>query len=255
MAPEQEKKPDLSGYRSSFRLLGNCPNCRAEDTIVQPDIKEVICENCQTSWPDWLNLVWEEKEKGNKLIPVGVERQCYSGQEYGVCLTWPSTRLKEVPNCGLIASVLNAALIKRFKMDVCFATEGGVQGVYKGEYIELRNAYDSLGLVVDQHYRQGPGLVKILDFYERMLRLTFEEEFRVGQKKFYRGQILKCPPEEQTTEKTWEVLIGVLVKVRNRQFAQDVIKTITNASPLAQPYFRGLNTQEIVDFFVPPKIG
>lgn len=255
MSPEHKTELFPEGV-GNLRVLGNCSACDAQDTIVrQPgetfkEWKQAGCESCGTIWPDWLALVWEQRNKGNNLIPVGIERLSTYG---GVRVIFP----REIPHSGLVTSVFNAALIARFNLGVCFATEGGVQGRYKGSYIELRNHYDNLGLWNERaEYSRGKEVVEILDFYRQLVGLLLEEDFTVGKKHYRRGEILRLPEEEQTTEKTWEILVAILIKARSRKFAQKVIKELVanSSNPFSAPYLRGLTPEEIVKFFVPPPL-
>lgn len=110
------------------RLLGKCPECKTEDEIIQVPYKEdfsnyskVRCKTCETTWSDWLELMFIEREKGNQLIPVEVRRH----ENYSVELLWP--RKDEVPHNSLITTILNSALMTKFGLRVCFATEGGLK--------------------------------------------------------------------------------------------------------------------------------
>lgn len=246
-----------------MRLIGKCPNCGNEDTIRQfwkergdfKDYHKVKCDACEIIWEDWLSgLVFPEERKGNKLIPVEVKRNKYNEKEYGAGLAWPSKR--DIPWSDLIISILNAALITRFNLDVCFATEGGVKGIYKRCYIELRNRDDKLGLYVeDAEYRQGGGLTETLDFYEKMLRYLFEEGFRLYGKEYRRGEILRIP-KDGDVNRVWEILSAMLTKTRSKKFASRVVGEIAGvaSNPFSRPYLRGLSDEEIAAFFVPPPI-
>ena len=71
-----------------LRLLGNCPNCRSEDTLTQIDglnpYKDPIsCCVCSESWPSWRDLVITEGKRENRLIPVWVHRLVFNDKEFG----------------------------------------------------------------------------------------------------------------------------------------------------------------------------
>lgn len=246
-----------------MKLLGQCPNCGMEDTIhdfwketgKREDCHKIKCDACGMIWEDWMNLVYAEKEKGNKLIPVEIERvrNETTGEEYGVKLFPPKDR---IPSSNLVVTVLNAALMTKFNLRVCFACEGGVEGCYGKSYIELRNLDNELGLSVDSDYVQTEVLKEVLDFYEEMLRILFVKEFNLYKRKYKAGEILKieAKDEDERWKKTWRILLAMLIKVKSKKFAEKVVETIEKVSqnPFSAPYIRGLTSEEIVKFFVPP---
>ncbi len=247
-----------------MRLLGCCPSCKNEDTLTKIYEDEfgwigenvVKCETCKTVWNNDGFIETEEK-KGNILIPVSIFRsKGFDGKEYGVSVMQPHRN--DIPNYNLIASVLNTALLTRFpRLGVNFSTEGGIEGFYKRTYIELRNSYSEFGLWVDTHYRQGPGVTEILDFYERLVRLTFEEPLKIGRKSYRSGEILRLPRDERgyvENDKIWEILGAVLSYAKSRIFAKKVMGKLVDGTnnPFGAPYIRGLTDEEISHRFVPP---
>jgi hypothetical protein len=231
-----------------FRLLGKCPSCGIEDEIVKLPYEKVShskvrCGNCEVIWDSWISLCSEQEKNNNKLIPVEVER-------WGngvVQVYWPSKR--EIPCSGLIATVLNSALITKFNLRVCLATEGGVEG--RG--YELRNCDDNLGLYVD--YGES-NAVKALDFYEKMLRQLFEEPLSFGNVNFRRGEILWLEDDKKSYNDALIYLFGTLTKTASRKFAEKVLKTKEEIAqnPFSAPYIAGLSDEDITRFFVPPPI-
>lgn len=236
----------------SFRLLGKCPNCNAEDEIIKPyedDFKnnnndKVKCANCETIWNDWLNFCFEEKRRGNRLIPVEIERH----RNYGIELYWPSK--SEIPFNGLIATVLNSALITKFNLDVCLATEGGVQKREPKGY-ELRNCDNNVGLYTG--YGED-NVEKALDFYEKMMRQLFEEPLNFGNAKFRRGEILWLEENEMNYSNALIYLFGTLTTTTSKKFAKKVLltKEKIEKNPFSAPHIRGLTYEEIARYFVPP---
>lgn len=245
-----------------MRLFGYCPNCKAEDTIAQIIIPNsytsaVKCENCDMSWNEWFDLTYKEGEKGNKLIPVQVDRRKgRDGTEYGTQLFWPSS-LNDIPYNRPIIRALNSALMTRFNLRVCMATEGGVSGVYKRKFLELRNNGDKIGLYTEIPRFPCEPLTEIYDFYETMLRTLFEEPLAVGDKKYRRGEILRLDTTKpESIYQSQDILLATLTKVKSKQFAAKVLKTEDRqlANPFANSYLTGLTNEEIVKFFVPPPI-
>ncbi|MDP2720455.1 MAG: hypothetical protein Q8O75_00725 [bacterium] len=238
-------------------IYGQCPNCREEDRIVSfvgdssEEIKQAKCLVCNATWAYWLDLIHDQKAKGNQLVAVQVERQQYNGEEFGVQLTWPPKR--EIPCANQVVSFLNAALIARFDLEVLFATEGGIEGSFRGEYMDLRNFGHEIGLVVDRSYRQGLALREVLDFYERLLRHLFQEQLEVRGRRYQRAEILRLDPSDQHPEKVWEILVAMAMVVDGEDFAKKVVQVLQRtASSFGAEHLRGLTDEEIARFFVPP---
>lgn len=233
-----------------MRLLGKCPNCGNEDSIFtfwretgdSTEYNKVRCSNCKTVWKDWFDLIRQENVKGNKLIPVEIQRlrDESTSREDGIQLLWP---LREnIYWDDMIIMALNTALIIRFsnpnnkltdkfsrwnnELDVCLSSEGGVRGWYKGRLIELRNTLYNLGLYVTRDSQQGEGLKRILDFYHLMLQYLFEvgPESIGGQ--YRRGEILRLSKDEKDFERARTILISMLTRVKNKQFAEKVVDTM-----------------------------
>lgn len=239
-----------------MRLLGRCSNCGADDSILTCEIvsnlkewNKATCGQCGRSWEDWIGLVSDEERKRNRLIPVRIEVY-----QNSVEVVFPSIR--EIPCARLIASVLNTALMVRFKLRVCFATEGGMAGVFKREPIELRNLDNKIGLYDEHRFEENPVCQKILNWYAGVLRVLLEEELTVGDKSFGRGAILKLSPEDPLYEEKAKELLwfALYKKTGSRGFAKAVFERmkIELAQPLSGPYIAGLTNEQIVRFFVPP---
>lgn len=254
MPPEHKKEFLRRNEIEKLRLLGNCAVCNAEDTIVRyrgnlfEEWAQVRCGSCTTIWPDWRRLVQEQEQGGNRLVPVEIKRLKYEGLE----VIFP----RKIPYLGLVASVFNVALIKEFNLRICFAAEGGIQGIYRGSYIELMNNDDNLGLNRGEDDSRTRETVEVLNFYQKLVRLLLQRNFRVGKKYYRRGEILRLPQEEQSIEKVWEILIAILVKAKSRQFAQKVVRELVEDAghPDIAPFLRGPTDEEIVKHFVPPPL-
>ena len=233
-----------------MRLLGKCPNCGSEDTIYEfwretgdsTEYNKVRCSNCKTVWKDWFYLIDQENAKGNKLIPVEIQRlrDESTSREYGIQLLW-SLR-ENIYWDDTITMTLNTALIIRFsnpnnkltdefsrwnnKLDVCLSSQGGIKGRYKGSLIELRNTYSNLGLYVTRDSQQGEGLRRILDFYHMMLQYLFEVGPESVGGQYHRGEILKLSKDKKDFERSREILTIMLTRIKNKQFAEKVVDII-----------------------------
>lgn len=238
-----------------MRLLGKCPNCGAEDSIVVKSVGKgfhnaTLCEGCNQQWPDWIILSSEEGRKGNKLIPVEVWRIGRQVQLTGI-------PIYEISWGRLIVSVVNTALLVRFKLDVCLATEGGVQGRYRKEPIELRNCDSEIGLYDEYGLEDGKGGEEILNWYEALLRILFEEQMIVGDKNFGRGAILKLSDTPENEKEVKKFLwVALYKKTGSKRFANSIFQRLelVKRNPFSGRYIAGLSDEDIAELFVPPPL-
>ena len=222
-----------------MRVLGVCPNCGAHDSIVaqegplanREEWDKATCTVCRKQWKHWLNLVSEQRGMENELVPVLVSEH----PEYAKVM-WPSDALRR-PFGRLIVKVFNTALMVRFDLDVCFATEGGVQGIIGDESIELRNIYEEIGLFDYYGFKDGVASLEILPWYARMLRLLLEEELVVDDRNVGRGAILKISRDDQNGDaKAIGLLQSVLCEYGGEEFAKEVFERL--AKELTNPFSR-----------------
>lgn len=242
-----------------MRLLGKCPNCGKEDTLVvecpnfpQSFEKIVRCEKCAKMWKDWISLSSEERKRGNKLIPVEVVKR-----ESSVELYWQD--IYEIPWGRLAASVVNTALMTRFKLGVCISTEGGVQGRIGREPIELRNVYAKIGLYDEYSNSQirREWTNKILNWYGDLLRYIFEKKLYFNKQSFGRGAILKLTNRSEDEPKArFYLWLAIRTKARSSAFADRVFKKLFEAesNPFSARYLAGLSDEDIAKLFVPPPV-
>lgn len=233
-----------------MRLLGICPKCDVEDLIVVESKKVARCGGCQQCWDDWLALNHEQNRRGNKLIPVCIEHWGQSVQLY-----WP--QLSEITWAWLIATILNTALMVRFKLKVCLATEGGVKGFYKKESIELRNFDNQIGLYDEYQIKDSVSVTEILNWYENLLKVLVEKELVIDNKNFGRGAILKLSSEPENKEKAKALLwLALCKKTGSKGFANEVFERlrVEQSNPFGGRYIAGLSDKDIAKFFVPPPL-
>lgn len=236
-----------------MRILGRCPWCGAEDTLfgVRGTGFEVTvsCENCEASEISE-HGVWSfldaEKAKGNKLIAVEV-----SNRGLVVCLELPS--LQDIPHARLIAQVLNAALLVRFKLRRCFAAEGGVQGHFRDGPVELRNLDSDFGLA-ESEYHFSRASRRILRWYEKLLCALFEEDLRLEHRRYGRGAILKLSNGPKDAPNALILLWAAITKIEGKKFAVEVFRELEELkrSPSGIAHLAGLTDEDIAAIFVPP---
>jgi len=233
-----------------MRLLGKCPKCGVEDLIIVEFKKVARCSGCQQCWNDWLALKFEQNRGGNKLIPVCIEHWGQSVQLY-----WP--RFSEIVWARMITTILNTALMTRFKLEVCLSTEGGVKGFYKKESIELRNFDDQIGLYDEYQIKDSVGAIEILNWYEMFLKILVENELIVGNKNHGRGAILKLSGDTANKEKAKKLLwLALYKKTGSKGFADKVFERlrVEQSNPFSGRYIAGLSNKDIVELFVSPPL-
>ncbi len=228
-----------------MRLLGKCPNCGADDSILSDprESYKAMCGQCGEAWKDWLELTSSERRNGKQLIPVVIE----VGQwEAGV--TWPQSC--ELPCARLIVRTLNTALMVRFKLRACFAAEGGVEGWVMGEAIELRNFDGIIALWSEYRFDKNPACQKILKWYAEALRALLEEELVVDGKNFGRGAIAKLSPQDPLCEEKANSLLWFALrkKTGSKGFANAVLDRMKIKGG---PDVAGLTDEQILQLYIP----
>lgn len=242
------------------RLLGFCPSCGATDSISNEGLRStdggVRCSECETCWGlrDWLDRFAYQKEPSLVPVEVSITRRTARVELFQV---------QPIPYFRIIVSVLNAALVTRFKIGVCFATEGGVQGTYKygrnREPIELQNISDSasFGLFDEHHFEHNPGCAKILKWYGELLYALFLDELEVNGKKLKRGEILRLRDDYSGDADNAKLLLYLAMrkKTGSEMFAKAVFTTLNEKlSSLGGMYLAGLSDEDIVKLYVPPSL-
>jgi hypothetical protein len=208
-------------------ILGKCPQCGANDSFLvnadtnSPEFGNVSCRRCKLNLGSWVNFAEQSQVTEVSLIPVLVTRS-----KYQVELTVPQKR--GVPCYELVERVLHKALMEKFGLRGSFVAEGGMEGTYKDEPIELRYIEDNIGLTDEHRFPKNRGCLEILKWYESLLRLIFERELTFGALKFGRGAILRSNPEGIPLEVYVRfVLTYALCKVnRTRGFVERVFEEL-----------------------------
>ena len=236
-------------------ILGRCPNCNAEDTITIPREREswdkALCEKCNASWSNWIELVHSKIGKEKGLKPVAIDCGLHS-----MVLSLPGKH--SIPHSRLIITVLNTAVMTHFKLRVLFATEGGFWGSIGREPIELRNTDDAIGLSDDLRLQNNSKCRKVLEWYGELLRWLFERELIEFGKNFGKGTILKLSSEgdDSLTDARILLWLALFKKTRSKGFATQVFQhcDIARSNPFTSPYVAGLTDEDIVRLFVPPPL-
>lgn len=236
-----------------MRLLGRCPRCEAEDTLVvtrgyEPKESIVSCESCRMNETtgDGFRSLWDfcraEEVRGNKLTMVEIRNE-------GLSVRVWSPQPDDIPHARLIAQVLNTALIVRFGLQICFATEGGVQGFLRDGPVELRNLYQEFGLG-EYEYHRSQASRRVLRWYEKLVRTLFEEDLRLGRHRYGRGAILKLSHDPKDATNAVVLLWVALARVSGKKFATAVFRELEDLRGIA--HLAGLTDEDIARVFVPP---
>jgi len=237
-----------------LRLLGNCPNCNAEDEITKtPDSRKtndplyglsVRCGGCGRVWEDWIKLILSERTEGKELIPVQVIRPIPTH----VYLAFP---YDNIPYRKAIISVLNSALMAKFGLEVAFCCEGGLIKYSPRHGYEIRNFdEDKIGLWFEEGIEEAS--VPVFDFYEKIMRQLFEEPMQFKDLKLRRGEILRMGKEATETDASI-YLFCAITKTAGKKFAEKVLltKQKNDRNPFTASHISGLTQEDIKRFFIP----
>ncbi len=155
-------------------------------------------------------------------------------------------RKDQIPHADLIQATMNASAMILFKLSPDFSVEGGLEGMYKGYPVQLRNwGGDVLGISEENNCFVGTGtngkpIKRILNFYEQFLNLMFKKD-----KSFLKE------PSLQTTEAVWTKLKDAMRRLGDDTLPTKVMALLVKDEE-GRRFLRGLTDEEIVQSFVPP---
>lgn len=241
-----------------MRLLGKCPWCFREDTVSSTTSgesidSEVSCSGCRTRWDHWQQVVVQARQKNVRLIPVSIDRK-----QFSVIITQP--RKADIPCVNLVVLAFNRTLRIMFGLGKCHVIEEGVEGIYEGEPIELRNTYDWIGLEDEHRFadvaddpRASDRCQEILGHYELLLRMLLgEEELIVGRERT-RGAILKLGAQDPCREEKVKLLLWcVIQRCAGGKIVDGVFRQLgwqVSQAALAGLYAAGMSETEIAKLF------
>jgi len=212
-----------------MRLLGECPNCGAQDNIFpwesdEPvgDFKSVRCWTCDKIWKDWPSLV----ESNSDLIPFKINTLA---SDKGVCGAELSLPLGvQLPWIQEIRTVLKATLMVNFGLRSFHDEKSGLEGLEWNDDHESFRLIDTdgkLGLSLTGECSSRVQLDEVLLFYLEMIGYLLNTPLNDSNgHKFPIGQILRLSESQENLEIFLKILHLALVKARDSNFAQEVIK-------------------------------
>lgn len=238
-----------------MRMFGACPNCQAVDTMRRgarhaADARQLTCEACGRVWPDWLQLAAAERQAGRTLGWVDVEGGWPIVRVWHDRIDWPGQRP--------VVRVTNAAVMEQFSLGVCFAAEGGIEGLVDGEPVELRNLESHIGLIDEYQLPDHRGCDRVLSWYAQLLRILFEDVRVINGQNLGAGRILKLDPTDPNYER--DVLgllwLAMFSQTNDADFPHRVFRRLEelNRTP-AGMYLAGLTPSEVMAIYVPPPIA
>ena len=203
-----------------MRLLGECPNCGAEDNIFPQELDEssgdsdsMQCRACNKVWGDWSDLTNADKD----LIPFesGILKsdESYDGAE----MTFPLG--SQVPWIQKIRAILKAALMTSFDLKESLEWDDG------HESFRLIDMDDRLGLELVGKHSSSAQLDKVLSFYLEMIGYLFNVPLVDSDgESIPIGQILRLSEEPENFKMFLEIVQLALARARGSEFAQEVIE-------------------------------
>lgn len=241
-----------------MRLIGQCPACGKDDQCVRVEpprggIVGVSCRSCGQRWPSVPDAVAEAIRNGRRLLPLSIERD-----PHRVIVSDPPKAA--IPCDDLVGLAFNRALRVVFGLGKCHAIEGGIEGVYEGEPIELRNGVDVWISLEDEHrFADASGDLgasercqEILGQHELLLRMLLgEEELRIGLG-WSRGAILKLHDRDSCPEEKVKLLLWCTIQqCCGGQIVEQVFRQlgwVVSRAALAF-YAPGMSEEEIAERF------
>lgn len=248
-----------SSKEGIMRLIGQCPGCGQEDEFVlfSPPSGGIIgvgCRDCPQEWSSVPDAVVEAAKRGRRIVPISIERD-----PHRVIVTQPLKA--DIPCVDLVVRALNETVRVAFDLGWCHAIERGVEGVYEGEPIELRNCEEWIGLEDDHRFADASGdpdasrgCQTILGHYELLLHMLFGEEALFVSNERTRGAILKLAPEDPYPEEKVKLILQCAVRQSSGgEVFADVLERNpwmrVNRSMLAGLYASGMAVEEIHQMF------
>lgn len=140
---------------------------------------------------------------------------------------------------------------------MCFACEGGVTGVWHGDYIELRNwddfddRGDTLGLMVSDSDPSSPGMRQVMGWYHRLLRILFCERLHPNASP---GDLLTL--EERNPQSKHDALVLLYLALKRKMMSGKRARAVFDQLReerwgIGGMYLAGLTDEDIKRIYVP----
>jgi len=200
-----------------MRLLDRCPSCGLRDNIINSGGSESVqCQVCGAIWKDWSSLAG--------LIPF--EASVLESDEgfYGVELSLPFE--DQIPWIQGIRTIINTALILNFGLENF--REGELRGLEWNngqKSFRLTDMYGRLGLELVGERSSDTYLGDVLKFYLKLIEYLFDTVLKnLDGSEIFRGEIFRLSEEPENFKVFLEIVQLALVRARDSEFAQEVIK-------------------------------
>lgn len=224
--------------QEAVRLLGPCPKCDAESSIFSlltldkecppDDWRKAKCMICEHVWDNWFGIPLQIV-----MIELG---------ERHIELKMPSS--SDVPFSGFWISVLNSAMMVKFDLHQTCSTEGGVEGLAKGSPFEMSNIYHSIGLSLDRGQPDHPGVREAMEFYFKLMKRIFHDEFKYDGTHFLPGFFLqlkeKGGDKERHLRLALQIATGALATIESYEFAEQVAQSLRGSLRGGNPFATSL---------------
>lgn len=177
-------------------LLGECPKCKAEDSIFISGQQRTNCRRCRGKFGSWSELAFGDRREG-RFIPVfvGVTKHSVELDLFN------RIKIEETGHhLRIIIDLLYVSMEIRLKAGI-FDLSGT---------INLRDCfYRKIGLFDHCFLLKNPICQNLLCWYGKLLSGLFQKELIFKGVSFGRGRILKLLPRDPLSQKRLKYYFGL----------------------------------------------
>lgn len=198
------------------KILGDCPECGAEDLIHQlhrfspivGDNQKLRCSDCETTWSGLETL----RRENQHIMPVLIERGfSHTEDQFGIHRIEMVTDGEDIPHRQLVTQTINAATDAKFahiKADFGYYVRG-FHGSVQNYPLDIRYSLDNPNLNYWNDYLStidNDGAIAVFDFKRRLLEKMFQEPFCANGRSYKAGELIRPDSilqEDPSAVKVW----------------------------------------------------
>lgn len=223
------------------RWLGECPECRVDSSIIwkHEDMKspEFHMPHCLACESELNNLDGRNPIEGSDLFPTEIRKVVMDNEYRALYLSHPPA--SQITYANLLVSVLTCSLAEKFPYPggstlLEASLEGGVQVLYSGKPIILRNqrSYSNGGIGFDVRNPRPPRgeeVYAVMGYFEKLLTSLVIHPIEYYERKYKSGALLRLTGDSYT-EDAVQILRDGLSSLENKDFAGRVFKRLVIAA-------------------------